>query len=221
MLTVALETSHRSASVAVARGERVLERLLDPEQAHASDCLAQVAEMLDELDARPADILRVLVGTGPGSYTGLRIGIATALGLVRGTGAELRGEPSGEILAWRELAPGEEAAHVLDARQGEVYFARYRRGESEVEVLEAAGVLPIEETAARLREERLVLGDEGVFTLCGLDELRSTHLRPTDPPRAGALLELGSTRFESHGSQEPEQVEPLYLRPFRAKTRRR
>ena len=64
-----------------------------------------VAGLLDELGVAPDAVARVLVGTGPGSYTGLRVGVATALGLARGTGAHLFGLPSLEARAWGALAP--------------------------------------------------------------------------------------------------------------------
>src|SRR5690606_814818 len=126
-LAVALETSTRRPSVAVRAGARVLERELVGDRPHASDLLAVLAALLGELGARAGDIRRELVGLGPGSYTGLRVGVAAALGLARGADAALRGVPSGEALAFARLAPGERCVQLLDARQGELYFARYER----------------------------------------------------------------------------------------------
>ncbi len=126
-LSIALETSQRQASVAVRSGADSLEHQLDGARAHASDCVGLLDDLIARLGRRPAEISAVFVGTGPGSYTGLRIGIGTALGIARGTGADRRGEPSGEALAWRALEPGEEGVVAADARQEERCFAQYVR----------------------------------------------------------------------------------------------
>src|SRR5688572_13321424 len=117
---VALETSARAASVAVRHAGEVRAARLAPERSHASDLFPRLAELFEALGAAPGAIESVFVGTGPGSYTGLRVGIATALGLARGSGAKLVGVPSGETLAYERLAPGREAAWLLDARSGEL-----------------------------------------------------------------------------------------------------
>lgn len=221
MLTLALETSHRRASVALRLGAESVEHHLDPERAHASDCLALFAKLIEEAGAKPQQIDRIVVGTGPGSYTGLRIGIATALGLARGASAELRGEASGEALMWRELEGGEEGVYLLDARQEELYFAHYRRTPTDVEVLTAPTVITPSEVGERLSPTAKIFGDAKALEIAELDEQARERFVDVPPPSAAALLELGSQRFETLGPQEFDQVLPLYLRPFKAKTRRR
>ncbi len=220
-ILVALETSASSASVAVRSGERELEVALETGRAHASDLLPALDRILRELGAAPREIGAVLVGTGPGSYTGLRVGIATALGLARGSGAALRGVPSGETLSFGELAPGEEATVLLDARSGEVYFAHYRRTEDEVLVLRAPCVLRPAEVLAALPPSGLIFGDASAADAAGFAAAEKARLRTSAVPRARTLLALGSSRLERLGSQAPSQIAPLYLRPFAAKPRRR
>src|SRR5262245_14853132 len=110
-----------------------VETVLDKDRSHASDLIPALDRMLKEIRARPSQIGAVLVGTGPGSYTGLRVGIAIALGLSHAAGAAIRGVCSFETLAWAETKPGEECVVLLDARQDELYLARYRRTKDEVE----------------------------------------------------------------------------------------
>jgi len=221
MLSVALETSQRAASVAIAIDGAIEECLLSDDRAHASDCLSQLDQLLQAAGRDPAEIDAVFVGTGPGSYTGLRIGIATALGLARGARASLRGESSGEVIVHRELAVGSEGVHLLDARQNELYFAHYRRGSEDVEVLCPPCVLRPTELEQRLPSGVPIFGDASALELAGLGESSASQLRGACPPRAGALLELGSRRLETLGAHEFDAVEPLYLRPFQAKLRRR
>jgi tRNA threonylcarbamoyladenosine biosynthesis protein TsaB len=219
-LVVALETSARSASVAVAHGAGEVEVELEAARAHAGDLLPELDSILRGIGASPADISAVLVGTGPGSYTGLRVGIATALGIARGCAAALRGVPSGETLCFGELAPGEEAIVLLDARAGELYFAHYRRTASEVEVVRAPCVLRPDEVAAALPSSIAVFGDVSAFESARLAASGGVDLRAGRIPRARALLSLGAARLEREGGQDPAEVAPLYLRPFAVRQRR-
>jgi len=227
MIEVALESSCRRASVALRTEDRIVEVQLDEIPIDAGGVLCVLEEMVNTAGIEPSRIDAVYVGTGPGSYTGLRIGIATALGLARGTGAACRGEPSGETIAWRELAPGEECVHLLDARQSELYFAHYRRGENEVEVLHPPTVLRPDQLASRMPPKALIHGDTHVFAkmedfgITGLDPPKADRMRPDTIPHAGALLELASRRLASSGAHSLAEVEPLYLRPFKARIRKR
>jgi len=221
MLSVALETSARPSSVAAGLGGRVLAHSLDAARAHASDLLPALAALVAELGAAPASIAEVVVGIGPGSYTGLRVGVATALGLARASGARLLGVPSGAVLAFGELAPGEELVHLLDARSGELYFAHYLRLAAEVETLAAPCVTTRAGLAARLPRGVAIFGDATVADAAGLDPEQRARLSTDRVPRAEAALALGRIRLAARGPMEPGEIEPLYLRPFAAKARKR
>lgn len=218
---VALETSSRRPSVAARAGERVGARRLDGARPHASDLLPALESLLAELDARPADVAGVLVGTGPGSYTGLRVGAATALGLARATGAAARGVPSGETLVWERLAPGGEACLLLDARGGLVYLAHYRRAAQDVDVLRAPCALACADAAGQVPRGVPILGDATVADAAGLDADQRARLVADAVPDARALLELGARRLERLGAQPLTEIEPLYLRAFCARPRKR
>lgn len=222
-LAVALETSTARPSLAARRGERLEEATLTGERPHASDLLPTLEALLARLGAAPAELASVVVGTGPGSYTGLRVGIATALGLARGAGAALRGVPSLEALAFGELDPGQSAAFLLDARQGELYLARYQRDPGEVRPLLAPCVTTAAELGGLLVAGERVFADEAALRAAGLEAERARAPERFSQawPSAAALLALGVDRLERHGGQPADQLEPLYLRAFAARTRRR
>jgi len=201
-LAVAIESSSRRASVAARTGGRLLQAELSSTRAHASDLLPALDSLLRELGAEPRAIAAVFVGLGPGSYTGLRVGIATALGISRSTGAALVGVCSFEVLLWERLAPGEQGGVLLDGRSGGFYHARYRRTADALEPLLVPAILPPEEARARAAGDGRSFGAE-------------------DAPQARVLLELGSARLARSGPMRPEDVQPLYLRPFQASTRSR
>ncbi len=215
-LTVAIETSTRLGSLAAAAGERRAACRLEDGRAHASDLVPSLDRLVRELERRPTDLALVCVGTGPGSYTGLRVGIATAIGLARASGAPAVGVPSGETLAFGALDPGQEAYHLIDGRSNAFYLARYRRLELDVEVLEAPCVVGPDELAARLAAQIPVLTDAASLEAARLPEPIARRARLDAVPRADALLDLGARRAAARGGQPLDAIQPLYLRPFAA-----
>lgn len=222
-LSLAIETSSRPGSLAARANGRTVDVVLARDRSHASDLLPKIAELLEELGGSPAPLSldAVFVGVGPGSYTGLRVGIATALGLVRATGAKILGVPSYEALAHGALEPGEEATFLWNARAGAFYFAHVRREADEVTTLDGPSALSCEEARKKLPASGVILGDETIGRELELSPQDEARVRANALPRADAVLALGSQRIARNGAQRPEDVEPLYLRPFVARTRRR
>ena len=95
---------------------------------HAGQLLPLVRRALEAMGATLADVRRIGVGVGPGTFTGLRIGVATARGLAQATGAELAAVSTLEALA-AAAGSGRAVLAVLDARRGEAYAAAFRGGE--------------------------------------------------------------------------------------------
>ncbi|MBM3986533.1 MAG: tRNA (adenosine(37)-N6)-threonylcarbamoyltransferase complex dimerization subunit type 1 TsaB [Planctomycetes bacterium] len=217
-LVLALETSTRTPALAVARGPRTLVQTLAAARAHAADLLPALERMLGELGASPRELALIVVGTGPGSYTGLRVGAAIALGLARASGARLCGVPSFEAAAYEQLRPGEEGLVLQDARAGELYVARYRRTEQQLEVLLAPEVTRAGELATATLGTTVVLADDAALAAAALASPARPHCVRSATPTAAALLELGRARA-ARGALG--SVEPLYLRPFAMRSQRR
>jgi tRNA A37 threonylcarbamoyladenosine modification protein TsaB len=133
----------------------------------------------------------------------------------------MRGVASVEVLAWQELKQGEQAAVLLDARQGQLYFARYERAANEIVTLHAPCVTTPAELGALLPEGTPVFGEPGIADAARLTQAQRAHLRVDAVPSARALLELGLARLAHLGAHTPAELEPLYLRAFAAQARRR
>lgn len=201
-LELAIESSTRQASLALlVQGEWIEERL-GAEKAHASDLLVLLDARMRSLGLGPEAIRVIHVGLGPGSYTGLRVGLACARGLALAHGARLQGLCSFEALAFEELAVGEEACVSIDARAGGWYHARYRREPAGLSTLEELCVLTPGEAQARAAGCPRILGSDAV-------------------PRARALGTLSRIRAASGPATDARALEPLYLRPFAVSERRR
>lgn len=214
---LALETSRREASVALWAGAEVLTDELGAE-VHARDLVPRIARLLERAGVARRDgklpLRAVFVGLGPGSYTGLRVGIATALALARASGAALYGLASFEALAFAELGLGSEAAVALDARAGRFYHARYRRVAGGVMVLDPPATCDAAELAALCARPGLILGHPELAAAAGLAPAPGTEMRVDARPRARALLELGRAR-RAHGELVRQtSLEPLYLAGF-------
>jgi tRNA threonylcarbamoyl adenosine modification protein YeaZ len=152
--TLVIENSSAPGSLVLARdGVLVLESAFDG----AGELAAEVAgamELVTKLD-------RVVVGIGPGSYTGLRVGIATAFGLSLATGCRRFGCPS--VLGFAET----DYAVVGDARRGSVFFARIARGL----IIEGPQLLP-KAGLSELRSDKLSVPLFAVGTISELPEVK-------------------------------------------------
>jgi tRNA threonylcarbamoyladenosine biosynthesis protein TsaB len=199
---LAIESSTRQASLALLVDGKWIEDSLRAEQAHASDLLVLLDARMRALGLAPSSLRVIHVGLGPGSYTGLRVGLACAKGLALAQGTSLRGVCSFEAHAYGELAPGEEACVSIDARAGGWYYARYRREADDVTVLEPLCVLTPAQAQERVQGCPRIFGSDAV-------------------PRAGALGALSRRRAAKEPAVPAARLEPLYLRPFAVTERRR
>lgn len=129
-LTLAIDGSTPGPSVAVVRGEDVVaETTAPPEPRRGRRLMEMVHAVMGDAGARPDELGGVVVGVGPGGFTGLRIGMATAGGIAQGLGIPVVGASSLEAIALgiRRAAPEAEfLAPATDARRGEVFAAAYR-----------------------------------------------------------------------------------------------
>jgi tRNA threonylcarbamoyladenosine biosynthesis protein TsaB len=166
---LALDAATPATAVALARADGWLREVREEpapggRPQHAQRLLGLAAELLAAGGLRWADLELVAVGVGPGSYTGLRIALATARGIARAHGARLVGVSSLRALA--EPVRERAAAAVIDARRGEAFIAVYRAGEellaprvcapAELAALARAGgadCLAVGDGALRFRED--------------------------------------------------------------------
>lgn len=189
------------------------ERLSAP-PGHARELMPAVARCMDEAGLAWRDVDAIAVGVGPGPFTGLRIGVATARALASAHGTELR--PVSSLAA---LALGIEGATLaaIDARRGEVFAALY---EDDAPVW-APFVAAPEALAARVRDERtapLGVGD-GAVRFRDVLEAAGVDVAPDDS-RAHVVRGLSVCRVAATAAPKPvEAVLPDYLRLPDAKPR--
>src|SRR5262245_55101971 len=131
MRTLALETSGTAGSLAVLDASRVLaERMLDPAHKAARTLAPAIRELLREVGWRPADVQLVAVAAGPGSFTGLRIGVTTAKTFAYAVGAQVLGVNTLEAVACAAPPVSFPLRVVMDAQRRELFAATFAREEN-------------------------------------------------------------------------------------------
>ena len=146
MITLALDTATDRCSVALSDGARIAARQVDGARRHAGSLLGMIDSALEEFDATPAAIGRIIMADGPGSFTGLRVAAAVAKALSWHRRLEWRTAPSLLARAARHAPPEGGAVIALsDALRGELYGACWRFGPGSLERLgPAARAMPPE-----------------------------------------------------------------------------
>jgi len=168
LLTFALDTATASPSLALVRDEDPIAELwLAPEPGSGRRVLEAAHGLLVSAGHEVADIEAIVVGVGPGGFTGLRIGLSTALGLGQALRVPVTGASSLEALALGiagEFPDGALIAPMLDARRRELFTAVYRSRAGDLEQLLAPVAIAPAAFMARLRAfgEPVAVGGEGV-----------------------------------------------------------
>lgn len=198
MLLLAIDASTLDVSLALGEGHgpsaRVLAELEIPPGTNASERLpAAFHALLEQAQRTLPELAGFVVGTGPGSLTGLRVAMASVKGVAFARRLPVVGLSSLEALA-HDLSPGPGlAAAVMDARRGELYAGLFRRHDHAVEVIEPALALTPAALAERLRgEKELRVFGPGEPLLREAMRTAGVAYRAEGPsrPRAAALLAL-------------------------------
>jgi tRNA threonylcarbamoyladenosine biosynthesis protein TsaB len=214
-----LETSGRVGQVALALGERLLrESRLDETRRHARDLAPAVAELLAAEGWQPRDLHGVLVSHGPGSYTGLRVGIMAAKVFAYATGAALIAVDTFAAIA---LQAPRDVLHidiVADAQQEKVYVQHFARDVvgGAWRATSSLAIRPLAEWLAT-REHNAWVSGPGLRPYASMLP-PATRIIDRDywDPQAGSVLRLGLSRFREGQRDDPWTLEPIYLRPSAA-----
>jgi tRNA threonylcarbamoyladenosine biosynthesis protein TsaB len=222
MKILAIETATRAGSVALLDSGRVIGQvLLDIAVTHSERLMAMVDRLLADCGLGPGDLEGLAVSAGPGSFTGLRVGLATAKGLAFALGIPVAPVPTLDAMA--SLLPFADApvAPLLAARRGEVYCALYAWQDGAMARRWDDLALTPAEAAQRLPAPVIVLGD-GVGP-CWPFLARLVGVRVAPPthavPWAAAVGQLGHARLAAGQGIEAGALAPRYLRPAQAEVK--
>ena len=216
MALLAIETATQQLGVAVIDGERVLSSYeLLAEYPHSVELPGAVTRVLQAARLRLRELDGLVVDIGPGSFTGLRIGVAFAKSLAFTTQKPLVGIPSLDVLAAQVPFHSQPVCPLLDAKRRNVYAAVYEPSHGGMPAKRGEYLLaPVEDILAQVNGPAIFLGDG-----CALYRDRITARCPQAQfappeswwPQAATLGRLGWLKFSQGQRDDPARLTPLYL----------
>jgi tRNA threonylcarbamoyladenosine biosynthesis protein TsaB len=216
-----LDTSTQIASLAVVARGRVAGRVAVPVTSHGAALPGVVDELLSSAGFKIRDLGAIAVGIGPGSFTGLRIGLSYAKGLAMASGCALAGVPGFDAMALAaidtaDIPVGRLVAVVVDARKNELYAALYRVVADGLEKLTEDLVVTLEHLASRITEDITFIGDskakDAAASVSRKGHRAAVFETGTLDMRGVSVAAIGAARF-ARGEMDPvASLEPLYIR---------
>jgi len=220
MPVLALETATLVSGVALATESSLLaEWKLETAKTHSELLLPHVEMLLQAAQVEKQELKAVAVSLGPGSFTGLRIGLATAKALAYALRIPLIGVPTLEALAYNCPVPGVLLSPFLDAQKGNVYQGRYHIENGRVVEVQPPRVVAFQKALEELvadGEPAMALGEGVAWLQQPKYKALQEALVPTPlsvaMPRAASVAALAWQRLQQGDSDEAMTLEPMYIR---------
>lgn len=217
MKIIAIDTSTENCSVALLNEDSITFKSEVAPQKHAEIVLEMLDTILKESSISKDDLDGLVLGIGPGSFTGVRIAASTVQGLALGLNLKVAKITSLEALAIEAVSKASASYVVssIDARMGEVYIAVYKVEGSALTLLSDEKVLKPDDAVAHLNQfvgdsENVVCAGSGV-ELLKKDGMKD-YPKQADFPQAQYLLNKGAELLSLGKGVDPEEALPLYVR---------
>jgi tRNA threonylcarbamoyladenosine biosynthesis protein TsaB len=222
VLILGIDTSTAQVSVAIGDGVTGLGAVqLSGGRRHAEQLAPAIDSLRRELQIDLGHLAAIAVGTGPGLFTGLRVGVTTAKVMAQALRIPVVGVPSLDLVAYPLRHADRQIVAVLDARRREVFAARYLPVPGGVQRVSDYAVHVPAELVADLAADRTVSARGLLLAGDGVDRFRAEFetLEHAEfagsefgAPSIAALVQLATARYEREEFEQPDALEPLYLR---------
>jgi tRNA threonylcarbamoyladenosine biosynthesis protein TsaB len=220
-----IDTSTSCGAVGLMDGGEVLsDTLLNIPVTHSERLLRAIEFALGEARCSIGDVDGWAISLGPGSFTGLRIGVSTVKGLAFATGKPVAGVSTLDVLASQVSPTSYLICPILDARKGEVYTAFYRYGAENILGRRSdAQALRPEDLVKKIKEQTIFLGDGvrtyGDFLLHSLPSLATFPAAPLQIPHGSMVATLGFELLKKGEHLNISTFSPIYIRPSEAEVK--
>ena len=217
MRILAVDTATTSCSVAIVDKTSLLsEFTIDREETHSKHLMDMIKAVLRMAGLNFSDLDGFAVTRGPGSFTGLRIGLSTIKGLAVASEKPVVGVSSLEALAFQVSYSRDLICPILDARKGEVYFSRYRFLNGHLKKQTKERVAPPDKAVDDLNESCLFVGNGALLykemILEKMGGLASIAPMIQNTIRASTMAYLSMAKFEKNDTDGIEKIMPYYIR---------
>ncbi len=217
---LAFDTSTLMASVAIVDGDRVLSQRQEPvHEGHGESLMPLVQAVCAEAHVRPAALAGIAVGIGPGTFTGLRVGLATAKGIAVGHYLPVVGVSSLAALARHashDASPECVVVPMLDARRGEIYTAAFAVDGATLLDERAVPAEQFAQDLLALQRPCLCCGEGFVRYRAAIENVLKARCLPASAdrhvPNAVAIAALARDRLQRGDSDDLYQLTPRYVR---------
>jgi tRNA threonylcarbamoyladenosine biosynthesis protein TsaB len=215
---LALDTSADSGSVALLDHDRLRgEYLFSGAQAHSERLLAMIDRLLADSGCSLADIDLIAVSLGPGSFTGLRVGISTAQGLALAAGKDLLGVPTLEAIAFQARGYWEQICPMITARGQEIFTGLYRcPDQGDLQQVRAETVTDPEPWLSGISGDTVFVGSGAVLHRETIAALLGEKARVLPSlaglPRASSVAALAQCRYQGAAAHASAAMAPRYIR---------
>lgn len=216
------------AAAIVDDGSVLTEQRIEAQHSHSEKLVTLVDKCLQTVKCELKSLTGIAVSIGPGSFTGLRIGLSVAKGLSCASGVPLVSIPTLKALAWNAVTfnlvkPNDVVLPLIDARRDEVYMALYQWNGQKLEELVSSCAMSVKELNAQIpaRHKVVILGDgagkfQQFYKKAEIDDF-SHYIIPEKDMRlcsAAAVAILGAEKLTMYGAENISSMEPLYVKDF-------
>lgn len=224
MLILAVHTSSPFLGVAVTKGgEIVVEEILAPGKEHLENLTGAITKVMSEAGLELGDLDGLAVAIGPGSFSGIRVGLSVVKGLAMALNVHIVGVSSLEILACQSVKKGRMAIPLINAGRGEFYSGIFKKHEDSIEIIRPPRLLSKGDVAGFISD---VCSLE--TTICGTPDIIGAITRETaisgkavTTPSPGTCGILAEKRMILEAYDDIHGLTPLYIRRSDAEANRR
>ena len=217
MKILGIDTSSKFLSLAISEDKDIIrqeDHLLD--RKHASLMIPEIKKMLEHANLSVDDIDAFVIGLGPGSFTGLRIGVSTVKGFGIATKKPCIGVPSIDALALNIDEKDSNIIPIIDAKRENVYSAIYRKKGYQVIRLSGYQLVTIDKLMAKIRGHAVIFGDGLLIYREKIKHFNKEVVFLDEEywyPKAGNLIKLALPNIKKGKNIDLSKLKPIYLYP--------
>jgi tRNA threonylcarbamoyladenosine biosynthesis protein TsaB len=212
-----IDTSSKFLNIALSEDKDIIKEesyLLD--RKHASQLVPKIMGILKRSKVPVKNIGAFIIGIGPGSFTGLRIGVSAIKGFNIASGKPCVGVASMDSIACNAKENDKDIVPIIDARRGQVYSAIYRRKGGRIIRKSEYLLMPVEKLMEKIKGDAVFLGDGISLYKENIEKLNKNAIFLEENcwyPKAGNLIKLGFSRIRKSKKPGLGKLIPIYLYP--------